>query len=61
MLGTNPNSDGSTASGSFANVTYSDALIFTRALTAEEITTDYSGEINVNNTQNLLLHYDFIR
>ena len=44
-----------------ANAVYSDALIFDRALSSEEISTYYSGEIHVANTQDLVLHYDFKR
>ncbi len=40
-------------------ITYSDILIFNRALTAKEIARDYANEINPTNKQNLLLWYKF--
>lgn len=43
----------------YSNMTVSDILIFDRALTEEEITTNYSGEINPVDKTDLLLYYDF--
>ena len=57
LIGANPKLDG-TAEG-FTNITISDALIFDRALTAEEISTDYASTINPTNTTDLLLRYKF--
>ena len=41
------------------NATYSDALIFKRALTESEISSNYVGEINLVNKENLVLYYNF--
>lgn len=46
-------------SNHYTPMTISDALIFDRALTEEEITTNYSGEINPVDKTDLLLYYDF--
>ncbi|MDO4996053.1 MAG: LamG domain-containing protein [Bacilli bacterium] len=43
----------------FSNITISDALVFDRALTSEEIATDYASTINPTNTSNMLLRYQF--
>ena len=45
------------ANKSFA--TYSEALLFDRALTAEEIAQDYAEQINPTNKQDMLLWYKF--
>ncbi|MDO4996054.1 MAG: LamG domain-containing protein [Bacilli bacterium] len=57
LIGANPKLDG-TAEG-FTNITISDALIFDRALTAEEIASNYASTINPTNTSNMLLRYQF--
>lgn len=58
-IGANPNPDGSLYNR--ANITLSDALVFNRVLSAEEIAYNYSGEIlesRVDKTD-LLLYYNF--
>ena len=60
VIGGNP-----TGSTSFPNIEYtssltiSDALVFDRALTSEEIATDYASTINPTNTSEMLLRYKF--
>ena len=43
----------------FSKIYFKDALIFDRALTAEEIAADYAAEINPTNTSEMLLRYKF--
>lgn len=45
--------------GGFSNITISSALVFDRALTDEEVTSDYAEEINPTNKDNLLFYYNF--
>ena len=45
--------------GSISYTTYTDALIFDRTLTSEEIAQDYSNKINPTNKEDLLLWYKF--
>lgn len=49
------------SSGSFGpvNATFDDVLIFDRALSASEISSNYSDEINVTDYTDLLVYYDF--
>ena len=42
-----------------SNVTFSDALVFDRVLSEQEITENYSGNIQLTDTEDLLLYYDF--
>ena len=58
-LGVNSKMEGT--DGGYVNATYSDALIFKRVLTESEISSDYAGELNPINKENLLLYYDFKR
>ena len=58
-IGGNPETSGTMASGTGVNAIWDDVLIFDRALTAEEIASDYKTEINPTNQDNLILYYDF--
>ena len=61
LLAGNPNTS-STSEYNFvdqANITVSDALIFDRAVTKEEVENDYAKTISPSNRQNLLLYYHF--
>lgn len=57
-IGNNPSPDAQVYSGG-ANAIFYDVLIFDRALTAEEIASDYQSEVNPTNTNDLLLYYNF--
>lgn len=57
VIGANPYFDD--IMQAFTGFTLSDMLIFKRALTSEEIGTDYSGTVNPVNKDNLLLYYEF--
>ena len=68
LIGVNPDpgthittSVGTTYSyhGSISYTTYTDALIFDRALTDEEVANDYAYKINPTNKDDLLLWYKF--
>lgn len=56
VIGANPQNGDYTW---FTNATYSDALLFNRALGEEEIVSNYTDEINPVNKESLLLHYEF--
>lgn len=58
MIGADPNSDG-TFGEDFSNIIVSDALIFDRALTKQEVENDYAKTISPSNRQDLLLYYHF--
>ena len=56
LIGANPSSSGQS---DYSNITITDALVFDRTLTTEEIATDYSSTINPTNTSEMLLRYKF--
>ena len=56
LIGATPSSSGQS---DYSNITITDALIFDRTLTAEEIATDYASTINPTNTSEMLLRYKF--
>ena len=58
-LGINPYINMDAITSGYTYTTFSDALIFDRALTKEEIKKDYANKINLTNKENLLLWYKF--
>ena len=56
LIGANPNDN--TRNG-YSNIIISDALLFQRTLSSEEIASDYASTINPTNTSNMLLRYQF--
>ena len=58
-IGGNPSATGAVAAATATAVTVSDALIFDRALTASEVSSNYSEVPNPTNKNELLAHYDF--
>ena len=58
MIGADPNSDG-TFGEDFSNIIVSDALIFDRTLTKQEVENDYAKTISPSNREDLLLYYHF--
>lgn len=61
IIGGNANKNGNNIEVSTYdnNITISDALIFDRALTKQEVENDYSNTISPSNRENLLLYYHF--
>ncbi len=59
ILGASPSNAEGTAVFNYTYAIFTDALIFTRPLTAEEVTSDYAQTVNPHNKQGLLLWYSF--